>query len=66
MSQRGGDVGGVVERGPAHDLGVDEMLQLSPHFPDAPVLATPVAHHDLGQVTHQFPHLRSQFALEHQ
>ena len=55
VSGGGGDVGGVVEGGPAHDLGIDEVLLLAADLPDAAVLEAPVIHDSFGQALHDLP-----------
>ena len=64
MPAGGGDVGGVVEGGPAHNLGIDKVLLLAADLPDAAVLALPIVHHRLGQALHDLPGLIGDFAVQ--
>jgi len=52
VSGGGGDEGSLVEGGPAHHLGIYEVLLLAAHLPDSAVLALSAPHHCLGQGFH--------------
>jgi hypothetical protein len=53
-----------VERHPAHDLGVDEVLRIAADLPDALVGLAPLAHGSVGERADEPPAVRVELILE--